>query len=142
MKFHAHTALRWQIILLGVMFALWLGLFTVLIIARGDLEAFLQETFRHNSRRDAFNYLNRVSNVFLVVHASLTITAVAAARPRRSDVFAVLLTGPAIGLMISLRFQRWSDPNWHDFVAVSLIGWLVGMTVGVGYWFLSRPRHA
>jgi hypothetical protein len=61
------------------------------------------------------------------------------ARSRRSEVLAVLLIGPAIGLAISLLFQRWGDPNWALFVGVCLIGWLVGTIVGGLYWLkISR----
>src|ERR1700678_3199570 len=98
MRFYPRTAALWQSFVLGVLFSIWFGLFGVLIIAHGDLEPFLHETFRHNSRRDAFYDLNRVSVLFWVIHSALTIAAVAAARSRRSDVFAVLLIGPAIGL--------------------------------------------
>jgi hypothetical protein len=136
MRFHLHTTALWQSFVLGVLFSLWFGLFGLLIIAHGDLEAFLHGTFRH-SRRDAFYDLNRVSVLFWVVHSSLTITAVAAARSRRSDVFTILLIGPAIGLAISLLCQRWRDPNWAVFVGVCLIGWLVGTIVGGVYWFMK-----
>jgi hypothetical protein len=136
MRSHPRSAALWQIFILGVLFFLWLGLFGLLIIAHGDLEGFLHQAFRHNSRRDAFYDLNRVSIIFWVVHSSLTITAVAAARSRRSDVLAVLLIGPAIGLAISLLWQRWGDPNWAVFVGVCLIGWLVGTVVGSAYWLM------
>ena len=140
MRFYPRTAALWQSFVLGVLFSIWFGLFGVLIIAHGDLEAFLHETFRHNSRRDAFYDLNRVSVLFWVIHSALTIAAVAAARSRRSDVFAVLLIGPAIGLAISLLCQRWRDPNWAVFFGVALIGWLVGTIVGGVYWFMTSNR--
>jgi hypothetical protein len=75
-----------------------------------------------------------------VVHSSLAITAVAAARSRRSDVLAVLLIGPAIGLAISVLWQRWGDPNWAEFVGVCLIGWLVGTIVSCVYWFIKLNK--
>jgi hypothetical protein len=139
MRFHPHTTALWQSFVLGVLFSLWFGLFGLLIIAHGDLEAFLHETFRH-SRLDAFSDLNRVFVLFWVVHSSLTITAVAAARSRRLDVSAILLIGPAFGLAISLLWQRWGDPNWAVFVGVCLIGWLVGTVVGGVYWFITSHR--
>lgn len=141
MRFHTRTVALWQIFVLGVLFFLWFGLIGLVIIAHGDIEAFLQESFRHNSRLDAFYDLNRASALFWVVHSSLTMTAVAAARFRRSDVFAVLLIGPAIGLVVSLLWQRWGDPNWAVFVGVCLIGWLVGTIVGGMYWFITLNHH-
>ncbi len=134
MRSHRRAAASWRIFVLGVLISLWFGLSGLLIIAHGDLEAFLYETLRHNSRRDAFYDLNRISVLFWVVHSSLTMTAVAAVRSRRSGVLAVLLIGPAIGLAISLLCQRWGDPNWAVFVGVCLIGWLVGTIVGGLYW--------
>ncbi len=135
MRFHPRTAALWQFCVLGVLFFLWFGLFGLLIFAHGDLEAFLHKTFRH-SRRDAFYDLNRLSVLFWVVHSFLTITAVSAVRSRRSDLLAVLLIGPAIGLAISLLCQQWGDPNWAVFVGVCLIGWLVGTIVVGVYWFM------
>lgn len=136
MRFPPRTPALWQIFALGFLFFLWFGLIGLLIIAHGDLEAFLQETFRHNSRPDAFYDLTRVTVLFWLVHSSLTMTAVAAARYRRTDVLAVLLIGPAIGLLISLLSQRWQDPNWAVFVGICLIGWLAGTIVGGMFWFM------
>ncbi len=141
MRFHPRTAAFWRIFILGFLFFLWFGLIGLSIIAQGNLEAFLQETFRHTSRRDAFVDLNRVSVLFWVVHSFLTMTAFAAARSRRSDVFAVLLIGPALGLVISLFQQRWADPNWAVFVGVCLIGWLAGTMAGGSYWFMTPNHH-
>lgn len=141
MRSHPRTVALWQIFVLVVLFFLWFGLIGLFSIAHGDIEAFLQETFRHNSRRDAFYDLNRVSVFFWVVHSFLTMTAVASARFRRSDVFAVLLIGPVIGLVISLLWQRWGDPNWTVFVGVCLFGWLVGTIVGGVYWFMTLNHH-
>ncbi len=141
MKSPRRTAAVWQIFVSGVLFSLWIGLFRLHIIAHGDIEAFLLETFKHNGRRDAFNNLNSVSPLFWAVHSSLTITAVAAAIFRRSDVFAVLLIGPAFGLTISLLSQRWGDPNWAVIVSVCVIGWLVGTIVGGVYWILTLHRR-
>jgi hypothetical protein len=136
MRSHSPSTATWQIFIIIVLFFLWLGLFGLLIIAHGDLEGFLRQIFGQNSRPDAFYDLSRVSLLFWVVHSSLTITAVAAARSRRSDVLAILLIGPAIGLAISLLWQRWGDPNWAVFVGVCLVGWLVGTIVGGAYWFI------
>ena len=138
MRLLPRTLAHWQIFVWGVFFFLWFGLIGLFMIAHGDLEAFLQKTFRHNSRPDAFYDLTRVSVLFWLVHSSLTTTAFAAARARRTDVFAVLLIGPAIGLVISLLGQRWADPNWAQFVGFCLIGWLAGTIVGGVYWFMRK----
>ena len=140
MRSHSRKIAPLQIFVSGVLFFLWLALFGLLVIAHGDLEGFFRLIFRHNSRRDAFYDLNRVSIFFWVVHSFLTLTAVAAVRSRRSDVFAILLIGPAIGLVISLLWQRWGDPNWAVFVGVCLIGWLVGTIVVSAYWFMFNKH--
>ncbi len=135
MRFHPRTATLWRGFVLGVLFSLWFGLSGLLVIARGDVEAFFHKSFRHNSRRDAFYDLNRTYVLFWIFHSSLTITAVAAVRSRRSDVFAVLPIGPAIGLSIGVLCQQWRDPNWAVFVGVCLIGWIVGTIISIIYLF-------
>lgn len=142
MRFHPRATGLWQSFVMGILFSIWFGLFGILMIAHGDVETLLHNTFR-NSSRDAFYDLNRVIVHFCGVHSSLTIIAVAAARSRRSDVFAVLLIGPAIGLVINLLSQRWGDPNWAVIAGVCVIGWLVSTIVGGASWFMTSMsvRH-
>ena len=137
MGFYRHIDTPWQVIALGAIFSLWLGHTGLLIVAYGNLETYLHEAIRP-SRQDAFFALNRVSALFWVVHSSLALTAVVAARSRRSDVLAVLLIGPAIGLAISVPSQQWEDPNWAVFVGICLIGWLASTTVCSVYLFMKR----
>ncbi len=141
MRFYRHIDTPWQVIALGAIFSLWLGHTGLLIVAHGDLETYLHEAIRH-SRQDAFSDLNRVSALFWVVHSSLALTAVVAARSCRSDVLAVLLIGPAIGLAISVPCQQWEDPNWAQFVGICLIGWLASTTVCCVYLFIKRIGRA
>jgi hypothetical protein len=117
---------------------LWLSLSGLFVVAWGDPEAFLWATFGRHSRADAFEHLNGVSFLFWLVHSSLVLIAIAAARFRRSDVLTALLIGPVIALIICLLDQHWSDPNWFVVVAVCTIGWLVSTIVGGVYWSL-RP---
>jgi hypothetical protein len=124
----------WRIAVPVALVVLWLGLSGLLVVARGDPEAWLRATFGRYGRADAFEHLNGVSFLFWLVHSSLVLTAIVAARYRRSDVLAVLLIGPVIGLAIGLLGQTWSDPNWFIVVAVCTIGWLVGTVVGGVYW--------
>lgn len=123
---------------LAALVFLWLCLTGLFVVARGDPEAFLWATFGRFSRADAFKHLNGVSFLFWLVHSSLVLVAIAAARFRRSDVLMTLLIGPAIALIICLLDQNWSDPNWFVAVAVCTIGWLVSTIVGGVYWGL-RP---
>jgi hypothetical protein len=135
MKSRPRTIGLWQISVLGTLFSLWFGLVGLFVIAHGNLEVFLLETFP-NSMRDAFYDLNRVLLFFWLVHSSLCLTALAASRSGRSDVLAILLIGPALGLTISLLSQRWEDPSWAVFVGVSSVGWLAGTIVTGAYWFM------
>jgi hypothetical protein len=125
---------RWRIAALGALVVLWFGLSGLLVVGRGDPEAFLRATFGRHGRADAFEHLNGISVLFWLVHSSLVLTAIAAARYRRSDVLAVLLIGPLIAMVIGLLGQTWSDPNWFVVVAVCTIGWLVGTVVGGVCW--------
>jgi len=123
---------------LGCLVLFWFGLSGLLVVARGDPEAFLRTTFARSSRADTFEHLNGVSVPFWLVHSSLVLIAIAAARYRRSDVLTVSLIGPVIALAISLLGQAWSDPDWYVVAAVCTIGWVVGTVAGGLYWGLKR----
>jgi hypothetical protein len=125
---------------LGCLVLFWFGLSGLLVVSRGDPEAFLRTTFARSSRADTFEHLNGVLVPFWLLHSLLVLIAVAAARHRRSDVLTVLLIGPVIALAISLPGQAWSDPEWFVIVAVCTIGWLVGTLAGGLYWG-SKPRE-
>jgi hypothetical protein len=134
MRFTARLPL-WRSITLGALVLLWIGLSCLLVISRGKPESFLRTTFAGYSRPDAFGHdLNRVAFLFWVVHSCLVLTALSATRLRRPDVLVVLLVGPAMGMMIGLLSQRWSDPDWVVFVGVCLMGWLASTLVGLVYW--------
>ncbi len=127
----------WQLATLGVLVSLWLGLSGLLVGARGKPEAFLATTFGRFARADAFEHLNGVLIFLWSVHSSLVLIAILATRYRRTDVLAVLTIGPIIASAIALLGQQWTDPNWHNVVAVCAIGWLVGTLVGQVYWVLK-----
>ncbi len=134
----------WQLVTLGVLAALWLGLSGLLVVARGKPEAFLVTALGRFSRPDAFENLNGVTVALSCVHSFLLAIAIAAVRYRRTDVLAVLMVGPVIASAIALIGQRWSDPNWFEIVAVCAICWLVSAVVGGICWVLnlrsgSRP---
>ena len=118
--------------------SLWLGLSGLLVVARGEPEAFLLATFGRFCRDDAFENLNRVSVVFWWLHSLLVVVAIAATWYRRTDVLTVLMIGPALALVIALLGERWADQNWFLIVAVSSICWLVSTFVGVIYYIVKR----
>jgi len=127
--------------------ALWLGLCVLAVASGGDPEAGLRAAFGRYSMADAFNYTNGVFYIFWAMHSFLTVTAVAARRRHRLDVLAVLLIGPGMALGICLFGERWSDPNWHNIIAICAIGWFVSVVVGAVYWRLrstelGQPSHA
>ena len=126
MKPSAWMRSAWRIAAPGALVLFWFGLSGLFVVARGDPEAFLRTTFARSSRADTFEHLNGLSVPFWLVHSSLVLIAMAAARYRRSDVLTVLLIGPVIALAIGLLGQAWSDPDWFVVVAVCTIGWLVG----------------
>ena len=127
-----------QTLVLATLVSLWLALTGLLLVSRGNPEAFLLGNLGRYSRADAFEHLNSGLPFFWFVHSSLVLTAIAAARFRRTDVLTVLLIGPVIALAFNLFYQKWSDPNWYVFVAVGTIGWLVSTIIGGVYWSL-RP---
>jgi hypothetical protein len=125
---------------LAALVSLWLGLSGLLVVSRGNPEAFLVTTFGRFSMDDAFENLNGVTVDLWCVHSFLVLIAIAAVWYRRPDVLAVLMLGPAMASAIALPGQRWSDPNWFDVVAVCVICWLVSTVVGVAYWVLRRRK--
>jgi hypothetical protein len=135
----AHLPL-WRSITLGTLVLLWIGLSCLFVVSRCNPETFLRTTFAKYSRPDAFHDLNRAAFLFWVVHSCLVLTALSATRLRRPDVLVVLLVGPAIGMVIGLLSQRWSDPDWVVFVGVCFMGWLASTLVGLVYWGI-RPRR-
>lgn len=127
-----------QNLVLATLVCLWLALAGLLLVSRGNPEAFFLRNLGRYSRADAFDHLNSGLPFFWFVHSSLVLTAIATARFRRTDVLTVLLIGPVIALAFNLFYQEWSDPNWYVFVAVGTIGWLVSTIIGGMYWSL-RP---
>ena len=125
---------------LAALVSLWLGLTGLLAVSRGNPEAFLVRTFGRFSMDDAFENVNRVTVGLWWVHTLLVLIAIAAVWRRRPDVLAVLSLGPAIASAIALFGERWSDPNWFEVVAVSVICWLVSTVVGVVYWMVRRRQ--
>ncbi len=99
-------------------------------------------TFAGSSQPDAFRDLDKTAICFWVVHSCLVLTALAAIRLGHPDVFVVLLIGPAIGVVIGLAGERWSDPNWAVFVGVCLMGWLASTLVGLAYWGVRPGRKS
>jgi hypothetical protein len=130
----------WQLVNLGVLVSLWFGLSYLLVVARGNLEAFLATFFGRFSRDDAFEHLNGVSIDFWWVHSFLVLVVILATWYRRTDVLVVLMIGPVIALSIAVFGEQWTDPNWFQVVAVCEICWLVSTVVGQAYWALKPYR--
>jgi hypothetical protein len=128
----------WQLVNLGILVSLWLGLSGLLVVARGKPEAFLVTTFGRFSRDDAFDNLDDVTVGFWWAHSSLVLVVILATWCRRTDILFVLMSGPIIALAISAVFgEKWTDPNWFQIVAVFEICWLVSTVVGQAYWVLK-----
>ena len=98
-----------QTLVLATLVSLWLALTGLLLVSRGNPEAFLLGNLDRYSRADAFEHLNSGLPFFWCVHSSLVLTSIAAARFRRTDVLTVLLIGPVIALVFNLFYQEWSD---------------------------------
>ncbi len=125
-------------LLVGTLFVVWIGLSALLLFGRPDLEGFLQMTFRHVSRPDAFEQINGVALQLWVVHSSLVLIALAAAWFRRPDVIVVFEVGLVLALVFALISQEWKDPNWFEIVAVTTICELVSAIVAVVCWHVVR----
>src|SRR4051794_22777870 len=132
----------WRSITLGALLLLWIGLSWLLVVSRGDPETFLRTAFAGYSMPDAFHDLNRAAFLFWVVHSCLILTALSATRLRRPDVLIALMVGPAIGMVLGLLSQRWSDPDWVVFLGVCLMGWLASTLVGLVYWGVRSRRKS
>src|SRR5215203_5451184 len=74
-----------QTLVLATLVSLWLALTGLLLVSRGNPEAFLSGNLGRYSRADAFEHLNSGLPFFWVVHSSLVLTAIAAARFCRTD---------------------------------------------------------
>jgi hypothetical protein len=128
----------WQLVNLGILVSLWLGLSGLLVVARGKPEAFLVTTFGRFSRDDAFDNLDDVTLGFWWAHSCLVLIVILATWCRRTDILFVLMSGPIIALAITAVFgEKWTDPNWFQIVAVCEICWLVSTVVGQAYWVLK-----
>jgi hypothetical protein len=127
----------WQIVNLGILVSLWLGLSGLLVVARGKPEAFLVTTFGRFSRDDAFDNLDDVTVGLWWLHSFLVLVVILATWYRRNDVLIVLMSGPVIALAIAMFGEQWTDPNWFQIVAVCEICWLVSTVVGQAYWVLK-----
>ena len=134
----ARIARAWHFVTLGLLVSLWLGLSCLLVISRGNPEAFLLRNFGRLSRDDAFEHLNGISVTLWLVHSFLVLVAILATWCRRKDVLIVLMIGPIMALAFALLGQQWSDPNWFEVVAVWEICSLVSNIVGQAYWVVKR----
>jgi hypothetical protein len=137
MRRMARIARAWHFVTLGLLVSLWLGISCLLVVARGNPEAFLLRNFGRFSRADAFEHLNGISVALWWVHSFLVVVAILATRCRRKDVLAVLTIGPIMALAFAVFWQQWSDPNWFEVVAVWEICSLVSTIVGQAYWVVK-----
>ena len=128
----------WQYITLGAILLLWIGISCLFVISKGNPETFLRSIHETHSEFDAFFDLNRSLAIFWVVHSCLTLVALSATWFRRSDVFVVLLIGPAMALGLAFLSQRWSDPHWATFVGICVMGWIASTLVSLVFWSV-RP---
>jgi len=120
----------------------WLAASVFILIGRGDVESLLDSAFGHRVMSDAFEGLNQIAPLCWASHSMLVSLALVAAWRRRADILLVLVIGPGIALLLCLVFERWSDPNWHDVLAVCSIGWFVGTLVTGFYWLANRRRRS
>jgi hypothetical protein len=120
----------------------WLAVSVLILIGRGDVESLLGSAFGRNVRPDAFEFLNQIAVSFWASHSLLASLAFLASWQRRVDVLLVLMIGPVIALLVCLASQEWSDPNWHNVLAVYSIGCVVGTLVTVFYWWVKPRRRS
>ncbi len=137
MRYMTRTGPAWLLVALAILVAAWLVLSVLLIATQGNPGAFLTATFGRSGRPDAFEFVSGVSVLLWWMHSCVVLIAIAASHWHRTDVVVVLLIGPVIALTIALLGQNWEDPNWHDFIAVCIIGWFVSTVVTGCYWMLQ-----
>ena len=128
-----HRLPYWQIAALATIAALWVALSILLILGRGDVEAYLLNAFKDSVRADAFVRLNPTFVLMWIGHTCLLVFGIVAMIVRESDLFTVLIIGPILALLVAVASQQWADPDWNVFAGVCFIGWMVGIVSGGVY---------
>lgn len=131
---------RWQIAVLTLLALLWITLSALLVLARGDVEAYLLNIFKDSVRPDAFVRLNRTFLLMWIAHSCLLVLGLVAATVHKRDLFTVLIIGPSLAIAIALFLQQWSDPDWNTFTGICVVGWLASIVAGGVYWLYDRGR--
>ena len=125
---------KWQIAALACLAAVWIALATLLVLGRGDVDAFFLRTFKAYSR-SSHPYLNlnpTLQQLWLAWSCLLAFSSGAIAY-RKADLFSVLCVGPALACGIAVMSVSWSDPDWIVVCGVCLIGCVVGLVSGAAY---------
>jgi len=113
----------------------WIVVAAGVFLGQGDVESLLLR-IAPPSHPDAFDGINSIVYVFFGLHTVLSFVGWMAVTNRRKDVLLVLLVGPALTIALNGATQDWSDPAWFTIVAVSGIGWLVGIVVATTNWLV------
>ena len=125
---------KWQIAALACLAAAWIALTTPLVLGRGDVDAFFLRTFEAYSRsRHPYLSLNPTFQQLWLACSCLLVFSGGAIAIRKVDLFTVLCVGPALACGITVMAVSWSDPDWIVVCGVCLIGCLVGLVSGAGY---------
>lgn len=131
---------HWQIAVLTLLAAMWIALSALLVLSRGDVEAYLISIFKDSARPDAFVRLNRTFRLMWIAHSCLLLFGLVAMMVHKRDLFTVLIIGPSLAFPIALFWQRWSDPDWNTFTGICVVGWLASIVAGGVYWLYDRGR--
>jgi hypothetical protein len=132
---------HWQIALLAVLAALWVALSALVVLGRGDVEAYLLSIFKDSARPDAFVRLNPTFRLMWIAHSCLSLFGLVAVMVHKRDLFTVLIIGPFLAFAIALFSQQWSDPDWNTFAGVCVVGWLASIVAGGVYWLCGCGKE-
>lgn len=125
---------KWQIAVLACSVAAWIALTTPLVLGLGDVDAFFLRTFKAYSRSShPYLNLNPTFQQLWLAWSGLLAFSIGAIAGRKTDLFSVLCVGPALACGIAVMAVSWSDPDWIVVCGVCLIGCLVGLVSGAGY---------
>mgnify|MGYP006275834489 CR=1 FL=1 len=126
----AQRSALWKILPLGGLLLLWGGLIGLLVVARGDPQRYLQETFGSPRPPNVFNLVDHGSLVeFLLIHSCLIAVALAALWRGGGDVFAVVLICPALALLRGVADLPVFRLSYWIFYA--RYGWTAGVLLGI-----------
>ena len=93
---------HWQLVVLALVALLWIALSFLLVLARGDVEAYLLNIFKDSARSDAFVRLNPTFRLMWITHSCLLLFGLVAAMVHKRDLFTVLIIGPFLAFAVAL----------------------------------------